>query len=171
MYEVIVQRDVMATMRDGVRLAADVYLPARDGEPLPGRHPALLHRTQYDKTAVERGIGWCRWFAERGYVAILQDSRGTFESEGVTNFFIPEAEDGFDTLEWIGRQTWSDGQVGNWGISWGGLDTDRDGSPRAAEPGNARANFQRLQRLHEHHPPGRRVRASAHGSSVLGLGI
>ena len=120
LYEVIVQRDVMATMRDGVRLAADIYLPARNGEPLPGKHPALLHRTQYDKTAVERGIGWCRWFAERGYVAILQDSRGTFESEGVTNFFIPEAEDGFDTLEWIGRQTWSNGQVGNWGISWAG---------------------------------------------------
>ena len=120
LYEVIVQRDVMATMRDGVRLAADIYLPALNGEPLPGEHPALLHRTQYDKTAVERGIGWCRWFAERGYVAILQDSRGTFESEGVTNFFIPEAEDGFDTLEWIGRQTWSNGQVGNWGISWAG---------------------------------------------------
>ena len=120
LYEVIVQRDVMATMRDGVRLAADIYLPAQNGEPLPGKHPALLHRTQYDKTAVERGIGWCRWFAERGYVAILQDSRGTFESEGVTNFFIPEAEDGFDTLEWIGRQTWSNGQVGNWGISWAG---------------------------------------------------
>ena len=94
--------------------------PRSNGEPLPGKHPALLHRTQYDKTAVERGIGWCRWFAERGYVAILQDSRGTFESEGVTNFFIPEAEDGFDTLEWIGRQTWSNGQVGNWGISWAG---------------------------------------------------
>ena len=60
LYEVIVQRDVMATMCDGVRLAADIYLPAQNGEPLPGKHPALLHRTQYDKTAVERGIGWCR---------------------------------------------------------------------------------------------------------------
>ena len=118
LHEVIVRRNVMAPMRDGVRLSADIYLPARDGEPLPGRHPALLHRTQYDKTIIERNIGWCRWFAERGYVAIIQDSRGTFESEGVTNFFIPEAEDGFDTLEWIGRQEWSNGEVGNWGISW-----------------------------------------------------
>ena len=108
----------MVPMRDGVRLSADIYLPARDGEALPGKHPALLHRTQYDKSIIERSIGWCTWFAERGYVAIIQDSRGTFESEGITNFFIPEAEDGFDTLEWIGQQPWSNGEVGNWGISW-----------------------------------------------------
>ena len=118
LHEVIAQRNVMVPMRDGVRLSADIYLPARDGEPLPGKHPALLHRTQYDKSIIERSIGWCTWFAQRGYVAIIQDSRGTFESEGLTNFFIPEAEDGFDTLEWIGQQPWSNEEVGNWGISW-----------------------------------------------------
>ena len=171
LYEVIVRRDVMAQMRDGVRLSADIYLPARSGEPLPGEHPALLHRTQYDKTAVERGIGWCRWFAERGYVAIIQDSRGTFASEGVSNFFIPEAEDGFDTLEWIGRQTWSNGQVGNWGISWAGWTQTAMAALGPSELGNARAYLQRLQRLHEHHPPRWRLRASAHGRSVLGLGF
>ena len=112
---------VMATMRDGVRLSADIYLPAAQRQAAAWRASgACCTATQYDKTAVERGIGWCRWFAERGYVAIIQDSRGTFASEGVSNFFIPEAEDGFDTLEWIGRQTWSNGQVGNWGISWAG---------------------------------------------------
>ena len=105
-------------MRDGVRLATDVYLPAQDGEPMPGPFPALLHRTQYDRRAVERGLGWCRWFAQRGYAAAIQDSRGSFESQGVTNFLFPEAQDGHDTVEWMADQPWCNGKVGNWGISW-----------------------------------------------------
>ncbi len=107
-------------MRDGVRLATDLYFPAEDGVQLPGRHPAVFHRTPYNKREVEQTLGYCRWFAERGYVAVIQDCRGTFGSEGDVNFLIPEAEDGFDALEWIDQQPWSNGKVGSWGTSWAG---------------------------------------------------
>ena len=119
-HDVVVTTDVMVPVRDRVRLATDVYFPAEDDTPVPGRHPVLLHRTPYDKSEVERTLGYCRWFARRGYVAVIQDCRGTFGSEGDVNFLIPEAEDGFDTLEWLDRQPWSNGMVGTWGTSWAG---------------------------------------------------
>ena len=72
-YEVVVQRDVIVIARDGVRLATDLYFPARDGAALPGRWPALLHRTPYDKVQVERNLGYADYFARRGYVGIIQD--------------------------------------------------------------------------------------------------
>ncbi len=108
----------MVAMRDGVRLATDIYFPARNGEPVDARMPAVLHRTPYDKTVAEESLGYCRYFAQRGYVAVIQDCRGTFASGGDVDFLLPEAEDGFDTLEWIDRQPWSNGKVGSWGCSW-----------------------------------------------------
>lgn len=115
-FEVVVERDVQVTMRDGVRLATDVYRPARDGTPVPGRHPALLHRTPYDKGRSDAGYG--RFFAGHGYVALVQDVRGTYGSEGELDLLVDEAEDGADTLAWIDAQTWSDGSVGMWGTSY-----------------------------------------------------
>ena len=117
LHDVITERNAMVEMRDGVRLATDLYFPARGGEPLPGRFPAVFHRTPYDKSDVERTVGYGRFFAQRGYVAVYQDCRGTFESEGEVNFLLPEAEDGYDALQWIDRQPWSDGKVGSWGTS------------------------------------------------------
>jgi len=108
----------MVEMRDGTRLATDVYHPARDGERAEGTFPVLLHRTPYDKIETEAGLGWNRWFAERGYVAVDQDCRGCFNSEGEVEFLFPEAEDGYDMLQWIVAQPWSDGKVGSWGCSW-----------------------------------------------------
>jgi len=119
-YEVAVEHDVMVSMRDGIRLATDIFFPVKNDAKLPGRHPALLTRTPYDKTDTEQTSGYCRWFAQRGYVTLIQDCRGTFKSEGDVNFLIPEAEDGFDTLQWIGAQPWSNGNVGSWGTSWCG---------------------------------------------------
>ncbi len=120
LYDVTTERDVMVEMRDGVRLATDLYFPARDGEPLPGTLPAVFHRTPYDKSGVERNCGYGCFFAQRGYVAVYQDCRGTFQSEGDVNFLLPEAEDGYDALQWIDRQPWSNGKVGSWGTSWSG---------------------------------------------------
>jgi putative CocE/NonD family hydrolase len=105
-------------MRDGTRLAADVFLPARDGGPIDGRLPTLLLRTPYDRRVFERG--WGRYFASHGFVTVAQDCRGTFGSEGSFRPFIDEAEDGSDTLAWIDRQPWSDGRVGMWGGSYSG---------------------------------------------------
>lgn len=117
-YEVVVARDVMVPMRDGVRLATDIYRPARDGEPLPGPFPALLVRTPYDKsvphTVETKGI----FFARHGYVVAIQDVRGRYASEGTFAFLSQEAEDGYDTVEWLAAQPWCDGKVGTFGTSY-----------------------------------------------------
>jgi putative CocE/NonD family hydrolase len=108
----------MVEMPDGIRLATDIYRPAADGEPLPGPFPVIFHRTAYDKLAVERRWEYSRWFAERGYIAIMQDVRGAFASEGKMVFIGSEAEDGHNTLKWIDEQEWSSHKVGTWGTSY-----------------------------------------------------
>ena len=119
-YEVVVQRNVMVAMRDGVELATDLYFPARGGDALAGSLPVLLLRTPYNKDEVEATLGANHWFAERGYLCVIQDCRGCYQSGGDVNFLFPEAEDGFDTLAWIDQQAWSNGRVGSWGTSWMG---------------------------------------------------
>ena len=66
LYDVVIERDVMVEMRDGVRLATDLYFPARDGQPVPGKFPTVFHRTPYDKSDVERNGNYGRFFAQRG---------------------------------------------------------------------------------------------------------
>jgi len=117
-YEVSVVGDVMVAMRDGVHLSTDIYFPAFKGKPVEGAYPVVFHRTPYNKTVGEESLGYCKYFASRGYIAVIQDCRGTFESEGDQEFLVPEAEDGFDTMEWISNQSWSNGKVGSWGCSW-----------------------------------------------------
>ena len=119
-FEVVVTQDVMVSMRDGVKLATDIYHPARDGQPVAGSLPVLLNRTPYNKDEVEAVSGTNRWFAQRGYLCVAQDCRGCYKSEGKVNFLFPEAEDGYDTLQWIDQQPWSNGKVGSWGTSWSG---------------------------------------------------
>ena len=119
-FDVHVAENVPVAMRDGVRLATDVYRPARDGRPIPDPRPVLLHRTPYNKTETEATLGECRWFASRGYVVVNQDCRGCFRSEGDVDFLIPEAEDGADTIAWIRSQAWANGTVGSFGTSWSG---------------------------------------------------
>ncbi len=97
----------MVPMRDGVRLATDIHLPAGDGP-----FSTILQRTPYSKpsSGAER-------YTDRGYVLVLQDQRGRFGSEGT---YIPhehEMEDGYDTIEWIASQPWSNGKVGMSGAS------------------------------------------------------
>ena len=107
---------VMVPMRDGVRLATDVYLP--DGH---GRVPAVLVRLPYDKCGRYTFMPQCApYFTERGYAFIVQDVRGKFRSEGETMPFTHEVEDGYDTLEWIISQSWSNGLVGMFGDSYYG---------------------------------------------------
>jgi uncharacterized protein len=118
-YEVIVRKNVSVPMRDGVPLAADLYLPARDGKVVECAFPAVLERTPYDK---DGKFGEGRYFARHGYVAVMQDVRGRFESEGEWYPFAKEAPDGYDTVEWIAGQAWSDGKVGTIGGSYCGSD-------------------------------------------------
>ena len=93
---------VMVPMRDGVRLATDVYLP--DGH---GRVPAVLVRLPYDKCGRYTFMPACApSFTERGYAFVVQDVRGKFRSEGETMPFVHEVEDGYDTIDWIVAQGW-----------------------------------------------------------------
>jgi uncharacterized protein len=116
-FEVVVGEAVMIPMRDGVRLAADLYRPARDGRPVPGRFPALLTRTPYDKGgAASEG----RYYAARGYVVVANDVRGRYASEGTWRLIADDPQDGYAVVEWIARQEWSDGRVGTFGTSYPG---------------------------------------------------
>ena len=106
-------RNQMVPMRDGVKLAIDVFRPEGDG-----RFPVVLCQTPYDKHG---GAGRSRWLAARGYAVVNSDSRGRFESEGVWDPFDPQHKtDGYDLVEWLARQPWSTGKVGTWGLSYMG---------------------------------------------------
>ncbi|WP_306318165.1 MULTISPECIES: CocE/NonD family hydrolase [unclassified Streptomyces] len=106
-------------MRDGIRLATDVYLPA---PPDDVRVPTVLVRLPYDKNS--RYVYFdeiAARFTARGYAVVVQDVRGKFRSEGQTLPFLREGDDGYDTLDWIVQQAWSDGVVGMFGDSYYGF--------------------------------------------------
>jgi putative CocE/NonD family hydrolase len=111
-YEVVVERNVAAKMRDGVTLRADIYRPKAEG-----KFPVLLVRTPYDKTN-ESSFGMKG--AARGYVVVEQDVRGRFTSEGEWYTFKNESPDGYDTVEWAAALPYSNGKVGMFGGSYVG---------------------------------------------------
>jgi putative CocE/NonD family hydrolase len=116
-HDVIVAKDIRVPVRDGTRLALDLYLPAQDGRALPGKHPTLLARTPYDKNG---SAAEARWFAARGYAVVVNDVRGRYASEGSWRMLVDDPNDGFDILEWIGKQPWCSGKVGTFGTSYVG---------------------------------------------------
>lgn len=116
-YDVVVIENVMVPMRDAVRLAADIYRPARGETPISHPLPVILERTPYGKAQVDMRER-CRYFAQRGYVFVSQDCRGCHASEGELHFLAQEPDDGYDTVEWIARQPWCNGKVGTMGTSY-----------------------------------------------------
>ena len=120
-YDVICRSNVMIPMRDGVHLATDIYVPAVRETTVSGKFPTILERTPYDKAAAGNVTNGT-YFARRGYVCVIQDVRGRFASEGEWYPFAKEAPDGYDTVEWLAAQEWSDGQVGTMGGSYCGSD-------------------------------------------------
>ncbi len=126
-FEVVVAKNVMIPMRDGIRLATDIYFPATGGAIAPGKFPVLICRTPYGKTPhvppgaspfAEKELNAAANFAKHGYVVLFQDVRGRFDSEGTFYFAINEGQDGFDTVEWAARAPWSNGKVGTYGGSY-----------------------------------------------------
>ena len=116
--QVIVEREVQATMRDGVTLYANIYRPQK-----AGRYPVLLTRLPYDKNLPDfshRYIDPIR-IATNGYVVIIQDVRGRFASEGEFEPFKQEFEDGYDTVEWAAKLPYANGEVGMFGLSYYGF--------------------------------------------------
>jgi uncharacterized protein len=116
-YDVSVEADVMVPMRDGIRLATDIYRPARDGRPLAERLPVILTRSPYNKGG-NRSLG--NYYAARGYVFVAQDTRGRYGSEGVWHMLTDDGPDGADCAEWIAGQSWSNGKIGMIGTSYVG---------------------------------------------------
>jgi len=119
-YGVDLKANVMVPMRDGVRVASDIYLPTKDGTPLAERLPTILSRTPYNKSPGEEGSRDARYFATHGYAVVYQDTRGRYRSEGVWDFLNDDGRDGYDTAEWISRQPWSNGKIGMIGTSYVG---------------------------------------------------
>ena len=111
----------MIPMRDGVQLAADAYVPAdRSGNRTDGRWPVVLVRTSYNKTASEWD-GVPQWYVQRGYVFVIQDLRSRYRSGGDGRYYHTcnpwEGDDGYDTIEWLAVQPWSNGKIGMMGSS------------------------------------------------------
>ena len=124
------------TVRDGTRLAADLYLP----DPLPsgGHLPTLLEQTRYWRSSEMRGpLGWFQpragttlsydrrrkqWWTAQGFAYLAVDVRGTGASFGIHRYpWEPVTlDDAYDVLDWITRQPWSDGQAAGLGISYMG---------------------------------------------------
>ena len=119
-------REAWIPMPDGVRLAADLWMPADTAAKQP-RHPVLLEYLPYRKTE-SRGdrFGLYAYFVRRGYVVARVDIRGTGNSEGT---LIPyeysdiENQDGDQVIAWLAKQPFSTGKVGMFGISWGGFNS------------------------------------------------
>jgi uncharacterized protein len=113
---VLVERDVPATMRDGVTLMSNVYRPAAGGP-----YPVLLARLPYGKD-LPLGTSFLDPVkaAGAGYIVVVQDVRGRYRSEGKFVPFVREYEDGYDTVEWAASHPNSNGSVGTYGLSYFG---------------------------------------------------
>lgn len=115
--EVQVRKNVIIAVRDGVRLAADVYLPAQAGQVLAGKFPTILARTPYNKDGMQSDADW---FAARGYAVVINDVRGRYASEGRWRMIVDDPHDGYDVVAWVTAQPWSNGKVGTIGTSYVG---------------------------------------------------
>ncbi|HEU4516340.1 MAG TPA: CocE/NonD family hydrolase [Steroidobacteraceae bacterium] len=113
--DVRVDRDVAVPMRDGVILRADLFRPETDS-----RLPVLVFRTPYGKHGAADSDGIHLKAVARGYAVLMQDVRGRYASDGHFDPYRQEGRDGYDTIEWASAQSWSDGRVGTYGLSYPG---------------------------------------------------
>ncbi|GIV69427.1 CocE/NonD family hydrolase [Caldilinea sp.] len=115
MTKILIEKNIMVPMRDGVRLATDVY--RLEGA---GPVPVLMARTPYNKDAILNGgtnFDILR-AVQAGYVVVVQDVRGRYASEGEFNPHFQETEDGVDAFAWAAAQPWSSGDIGTFGGSY-----------------------------------------------------
>ena len=117
-YELV--SDVMVPMRDGVKLATDLYFPTKKGKRISGKLPAILVRTPYSKTRGYPENTSAIYFTSHGYVTVYQDTRGRYNSEGIWHMLDDDGVDGYDTGKWMVKQPWSNGKYGMYGTSYVG---------------------------------------------------
>jgi uncharacterized protein len=113
-YEVDTTKNVMVPMRDGIRLATDIYRPKGVSDKLP----VVLIRLPYNKDTYRGATVPAQFFASQGYVVLTQDVRGRWHSEGTYAVEMPDANDGYDAVDWASKQPWSTGKVGTFGCSY-----------------------------------------------------
>ena len=149
---IVIEKNVMVAMRDGVHLAADVYRPVEEGQ-----HPVLLMRLPYNKDLPGRLAAFVSTAfraAQQGYVVVLQDCRGRFASEGEFYPQFDDANDGVDTIHWIVEQPWANGKVGMIGGSYLGftqwlLAKEHPEALRAIAPQVTTSNYYQTPMRHE----------------------
>jgi len=115
---VTVERQVKVPMRDGINLTADIYRPKGTNTALP----VLLMRLPYGR-AIASTVTYAHpsWYANHGYIVVIQDVRGCGTSEGEFYPFRSEYEDGYDTVNWAATLPCSSGVVGMYGFSYQGM--------------------------------------------------
>ena len=117
--------DVRIPVRDGLELSANLWLPVPATARPDERFPVILEMIPYGKDNWRRNGDTARgeWLAARGFALCRLDVRGTGSSPGVALDEYTEAEtrDGYDAIEWLAAQPWCNGNVGMWGISYGGF--------------------------------------------------
>ena len=104
------------SMRDGVKLAVDYFIDLKTE-----RFPVILELTPYGRGP--KGVNYryeAPFWYENGYLFVIGDCRGTGDSDGEMSFFSHEGEDGYDLINWIANQSWSNGRVGMRGSSYTG---------------------------------------------------
>ncbi len=112
---------VMIPMRDGIRLATDIYLPSGRKDPLP----CILVRTPYGKNKTMDE--WLMFILVDllQYAIAIQDTRGRYGSEGIDSLYFSDGwgrvRDGYDTIEWLAKQPWCNGRIGMFGASAMGI--------------------------------------------------
>lgn len=119
-----IQSEVFIPARDGTLLNCTLSLPGHGGAVAPGRHPGLItNYTPYGGLPATPATFW----AEHGYAAMVCDVRGTGQSGGVYSSILApiEAQDNYDLIEWMASQPWSDGRIGQTGVSYGGMTSFR----------------------------------------------
>lgn len=109
-------KEVFAPMRDGVRLAGNLYLPSGAGP-----FPCIVTRTPYGKDEMYADPRGAEPYTASGYAYLVQDVRGKGRSQGFYEAFMNDRNDGFDTIEWMAQQNWCDGNVGITGGSAMGI--------------------------------------------------
>jgi len=112
--EIIVELDVKVPMRDGIQLSTNIFRPDKEG-----KFPTILMRTPYGNG--DANNGGASVYAQASYAYVIQDTRGRFESEGVFEPFLNEAQDGYDTQEWVRMRPWCNGKIGTAGGSYVGF--------------------------------------------------
>lgn len=123
--DIVFESAVMVRMRDGVRLATDIYRPKGKGP-----FPVILERTPYGRNVVSRSelsvaepvaksrAEVARFFVQQGYAVIYQDCRGRYGSEGQFVKYLSDGADGYDCCAWIVKQSWCNGKIGTMGLSY-----------------------------------------------------